>query len=190
LWSPGEAIFALTEAQGNGVHAKPIAHVLPGVFLFSRDGGQVAIETVVKFGAQEFEEQTGSAEDVGAEHFHVRRGQAVDLRSFPHGEMNRLGPLVQSDVEHRILLGFRELHFLLQESLNERLDLIKVRFSPKQAHFLEVLGQVQVRRSQEVEDVAENFAVSVNEAVALAVSFGGHLPAEHGAQHGVWKAGE
>lgn len=47
-----------------------------------------------------------------------------------------------------------------------------------------------MRSSQEVQDIAEDFSISVNKAVALAVLLGWHLPTKHGPQHGVWKASQ
>uniref|UniRef100_A0A8D2NPX1 Uncharacterized protein n=1 Tax=Zosterops lateralis melanops TaxID=1220523 RepID=A0A8D2NPX1_ZOSLA len=43
---------------------------------------------------------------------------------------------------------------------------------------------------QEVQDIAEDFAISVNKAVSLAVLLGWDLPTKHGPQHGVWKASQ
>uniref|UniRef100_A0A8U7MH43 Uncharacterized protein n=1 Tax=Corvus moneduloides TaxID=1196302 RepID=A0A8U7MH43_CORMO len=42
----------------------------------------------------------------------------------------------------------------------------------------------------QVQDIAEDFAISVNKAVALAVLLGWDLPTKHGPQHGVWKASQ
>uniref|UniRef100_A0A452IV14 Uncharacterized protein n=1 Tax=Gopherus agassizii TaxID=38772 RepID=A0A452IV14_9SAUR len=115
---------------------------------------------------------------------------AVDLGRFPNSEVNCLCPLIQGDVEHGILLSFGELHLLLLQCFNQWLNLIKICLPSQQAHFLEVLREVQVGSSQEVQDVAEHFAISVNEAVALAIPLGWHLSTEHGAQHGVWKTSQ
>uniref|UniRef100_A0A8C9DLX7 Uncharacterized protein n=1 Tax=Prolemur simus TaxID=1328070 RepID=A0A8C9DLX7_PROSS len=192
-----------------GHHPEPL-EVLLGVFLFRQalhighpvqsqvvrilqvagDGGEVAIRAVEELGAKELEEEAGGAKDVGVEDLHAGGREAVDLGRLPHSEVDRLHTLVQSDVEHGILLGLGELHLLLLQGLNQGLHLVEVGLPAEQAHLLEVLGQVQVGGSQEVEDVAEHFAITVNEAVALAVSLGGHLPTEHGTQHGVREAGQ
>uniref|UniRef100_A0A803TX21 Uncharacterized protein n=1 Tax=Anolis carolinensis TaxID=28377 RepID=A0A803TX21_ANOCA len=148
------------------------------------------LETAFYTRNPKLQKQAGGAEYVGAEHFHVGRRQAVDLGSFPHCEMNHLNPLVQGDIKHGILFCFGELHLLLLQGLDQWLDLVEIRFSSEQSHFLEVLREVQVRGSQEVEDVAENLPVSVDKAVALAIPLGGHLPTEHGTQHGIWEAGQ
>uniref|UniRef100_A0A8C5NRM3 Uncharacterized protein n=1 Tax=Junco hyemalis TaxID=40217 RepID=A0A8C5NRM3_JUNHY len=42
----------------------------------------------------------------------------------------------------------------------------------------------------QVQDIAEDFAISVNKAVALAVLLCWDLPTKHGPQHGVWKASQ
>uniref|UniRef100_A0A8C7EIP5 Uncharacterized protein n=1 Tax=Neovison vison TaxID=452646 RepID=A0A8C7EIP5_NEOVI len=168
----------------------PVQSQVVGVLQVAGDGGEIAIGAVEELGAQELEEEARGTEDVGVEDLHAGRGEAVDLRGLAHGEVDRLHPLVQGDVEHGVLLGLGELHLLLLQGLNEGLYLVEVSLPSEQAHLLEVLRQVQVGGAQEVEDVAENFAVAVNEAVALAVPLGGHLPTEHGAQHGVGEAGQ
>uniref|UniRef100_A0A671G1J0 Uncharacterized protein n=1 Tax=Rhinolophus ferrumequinum TaxID=59479 RepID=A0A671G1J0_RHIFE len=168
----------------------PVQSQVVGVLQVAGDGGEIAIGAVEELGAEELEEEAGGAEDIGVEDLHAGGGEAVDLRGLPHGEVHRLHALVQRDVEHGILLGLGELHLLLLQCLNQRLHLVEVGLPAEQAHLLEVLGQVQVGGPQEVEDVAKHFAVTVDEAVALAVPLGGHLPAEHGTQHGVGEAGQ
>uniref|UniRef100_A0A8C6CUP8 Uncharacterized protein n=1 Tax=Moschus moschiferus TaxID=68415 RepID=A0A8C6CUP8_MOSMO len=168
----------------------PVQSQVVGVLQVAGDGGEVAIGAVEELGAEELEEEARGAEDVGIEDLHAGRGEAVDLGCLTHGEMDRLHTLVQRDVEHGVLLGLGQLHLLLLQGLNQGLHLVEVGLPAQQAHLLEVLGQVQVGGSQEVEDVAEHFAITVNEAVALAVPLGGHFPAEHGAQHGVREAGQ
>uniref|UniRef100_A0A2K5XSX3 Uncharacterized protein n=2 Tax=Cercopithecinae TaxID=9528 RepID=A0A2K5XSX3_MANLE len=159
----------------------PVQSQVVGVLQVAGDGGEIAIGAVVELRAKEFEEEAGGAEDVGVEDLHAGGGEAVDLGRLAHSEVDRLHMLVQCDVEHSILLGLGELHFLLLQGLNQGLHLVEVGLPAEQAHLLEVLGQVKVGGPQEVEDIAEHFAVTVNEAVALAVPLGGHLPAEHGA---------
>uniref|UniRef100_A0A7N5KLS5 Uncharacterized protein n=1 Tax=Ailuropoda melanoleuca TaxID=9646 RepID=A0A7N5KLS5_AILME len=168
----------------------PVQSQVVGVLQVAGDGGQIAIGAVEELGAQELEEEARSTEDVGVEDLHAGGGEAVDLRCLPHGEVDCLYTLVQGDVEHGVLLGLGKLHLLLLQRLNQGLHLVEVSLPSEQAHLLEVLRQVQVGGPQEVEDVAEHFAVAVNEAVALAVPLGGHLPTEHGAQHGVGEAGQ
>uniref|UniRef100_A0A452SAN3 Uncharacterized protein n=1 Tax=Ursus americanus TaxID=9643 RepID=A0A452SAN3_URSAM len=168
----------------------PVQSQVVGVLQVAGDGGEIAIGAVEELGAQELEEEARSTEDVGVEDLHAGGGEAVDLRCLPHGEVDCLHTLVQGDVEHGILLGLGKLHLLLLQCLNQGLHLVEVSLPSEQAHLLEVLRQVQVGGPQEVEDVAEHFAVAVNEAVALAVPLGGHLPTEHGAQHGVGEAGQ
>uniref|UniRef100_A0A8D1NBK0 Uncharacterized protein n=4 Tax=Sus scrofa TaxID=9823 RepID=A0A8D1NBK0_PIG len=168
----------------------PVQSQVVGVLQVAGDRGEVAVGAVEKLGAKELEEEAGGAEDVGVEDLHARRGEAVDLGGLPHGEVDRLHTLVQRDVEHGVLLGLGQLHLLLLQGLNQRLHLVEVGLPAEQAHLLEVLRQVQVGGPQEVEDVAEHLAVAVNEAVALAVPLGGHLPTEHGTQHGIREAGQ
>uniref|UniRef100_A0A5F7ZQN8 Uncharacterized protein n=1 Tax=Macaca mulatta TaxID=9544 RepID=A0A5F7ZQN8_MACMU len=158
----------------------PVQSQVVGVLQVAGDGREIAIGAVVELRAKEFEEEAGGAEDVGVEHLHAGGGEAVDLGRLAHSEVDRLHVLVQCDVEHSILLGLGELHFLLLQGLNQGLHLVEVGLPAEQAHLLEVLGQVKVGGPQKVEDIAEHFAVTVNEAVALAVPLGGHLPAEHG----------
>uniref|UniRef100_A0A2I3TDD4 Uncharacterized protein n=2 Tax=Pan TaxID=9596 RepID=A0A2I3TDD4_PANTR len=159
----------------------PVQSQVVGVLQVAGDGGEIAIGAVEELRAKELEEEAGGAEDVGIEDLHAGRGEAVDLGRLAHSEVDRLHTLVQCDVEHGILLGLGELHFLLLQGLNQGLHLVEVGLPAEQPHLLEVLGQVKVGGPQEVEDIAEHFAVTVNEAVALAVPLGGHLPAEHGA---------
>uniref|UniRef100_G7PNB8 Uncharacterized protein n=1 Tax=Macaca fascicularis TaxID=9541 RepID=G7PNB8_MACFA len=158
----------------------PVQSQVVGVLQVAGDGREIAIGAVVELRAKEFEEEAGGAEDVGVEDLHAGGGEAVDLGRLAHSEVDRLHVLVQCDVEHSILLGLGELHFLLLQGLNQGLHLVEVGLPAEQAHLLEVLGQVKVGGPQKVEDIAEHFAVTVNEAVALAVPLGGHLPAEHG----------
>lgn len=63
---------------------------------------------------------------MSAEHFHVGGRQAVYLGCFSNGEVNSLGLLIETDVEHGILLCFRQLHLLLLQGLNQRLNLIEI----------------------------------------------------------------
>uniref|UniRef100_A0A8C8UEQ1 Uncharacterized protein n=1 Tax=Peromyscus maniculatus bairdii TaxID=230844 RepID=A0A8C8UEQ1_PERMB len=168
----------------------PVKSQVVGVLRVAGDGGEIAIGTVEELRAKELEEEAGRAEDVGVEHLHAGGRQAVDLWRLPHGEVDCLHTLLQRDVEHGILLCLGEFYLLLLQGLNQGLDLVEVSFPAEQAHLLEVLRQVQVGRPQEVEDVAEHFAITVNETVPLAVPLGGHLPTEHGAQHGVREAGQ
>uniref|UniRef100_A0A8C6RNK3 Uncharacterized protein n=1 Tax=Nannospalax galili TaxID=1026970 RepID=A0A8C6RNK3_NANGA len=162
-----------------------IGHPVVGVLQVAGDGREIAIGAVEELRAQEFEEETGCTEDVGVEHLH-----AVDLGCLPYREVDGLHMLLQCDVQHGILLCLGELYLLLLQGLDQGLYLVEVGFPAEQAHLLEVLWQVQVGGPQEVEDVAEHFAVPVNKAVALAVLLGGHLPTEHGTQHRVREAGQ
>uniref|UniRef100_A0A8C0SGQ7 Potassium channel tetramerization domain containing 21 n=2 Tax=Canis lupus familiaris TaxID=9615 RepID=A0A8C0SGQ7_CANLF len=168
----------------------PVQSQVVGVLQVAGDGGEIAIGAVEELGAKELKEEARGTEDVGVEDLHAGGGEAIDLRCLPHSEVDCLHTLVQGDVEHGILLGLGQLHLLLLQCINQGLHLVEVSLSSEQAHLLEVLRQVQVGGPQEVEDVAEHFAIAVNEAVALAVPLGGHLPTEHGTQHGVREAGQ
>uniref|UniRef100_A0A8C2VZF3 Uncharacterized protein n=1 Tax=Chinchilla lanigera TaxID=34839 RepID=A0A8C2VZF3_CHILA len=150
----------------------PVQSQVVGVLQVAGDGGEIAIGAVEELGTKEFEEEARRAENVGIEDLH-----AVDLGGLPHSEVDRLHALLQRDVQHGILLCLGQLHLFLL-------------LPAEQAHLLEVLREVQVGGPQEVEDVAEHFAVTVNEAVSLAVPLGGHLSTEHGPQHGVREAGQ
>uniref|UniRef100_A0A8C6GWL3 Uncharacterized protein n=1 Tax=Mus spicilegus TaxID=10103 RepID=A0A8C6GWL3_MUSSI len=168
----------------------PVKSQMVRVLQVAGDGGEIAIGAVEELRAKEFEEEAGRAEDVGVEHLHAGRRQAVDLWCLPHGEVDRLHALLQGDVKHGILLRLGEFYLFFLQGLDQGLYLVEVGFPAQQTHLLEVLWQIQVRGPQEVEDVAEHFAITVNEAVTLAVPLGGHLPTEHGPQHGVGEAGQ
>lgn len=124
-------------------------------------------------------------EDVGIEDLpYAGRGEAVDLGCLTHGEMDRLHTLVQRDVEHGVLRPWTAPP-PSPAGLQSGLHLVEVGLPAQQAHLLEVLGQVQVGGSEEVEDVANTLPSRSMKQLPLAVPLGGHLPREHGAQHGV-----
>uniref|UniRef100_A0A146RXV4 Uncharacterized protein n=1 Tax=Fundulus heteroclitus TaxID=8078 RepID=A0A146RXV4_FUNHE len=99
-----------------------------------------------------------------------------------------LGELPGAGELHHLLVGVRgvwQQGFGVSQALDQGLDLVEVGLLPEQLRLLEVARQRELRRAQEVEDVAEQRAVAVDEVVSSGVFHCWEVSSEHGAQHGV-----